>query len=91
MAKGFNQAFQFRPVPKIAGVEHDSTRRVLAESKPSYSAEAASVVLGAELVGLRKMRRDGLIRSEVPDEFSEEELRALYEEVRDLREEGVIE
>lgn len=63
----------------------------MVESKPSYSEQAAAVVLGAEMLELRQMHRDGLIRSDVPDEFTEEELRTLHEEVTDLREQGVIE
>jgi hypothetical protein len=90
MRKGFfNQAF--RLVPKIASVESDSSRRVIIESKPSYSEQAACVVLGAEMAKLRQMRQDGLIRSDVPDEFTEEQLRALHAEVRALRAEGKIE
>jgi hypothetical protein len=90
MPKGrFNQSFRF--VPKISGVEHDQSRRVIIEDgKPSYSEQAACVVLGAELVKLRRLHQEGLIRSEVPDEFTEAELRTLHGEVRELRAEGVV-
>jgi len=91
MAKGFNQSFKFVPKVVRAEGEGDSSRRVVVESKPSYSEQAACVVLGAEMAKLRQMQKDGLIRSDVPDEFTEEELRNLYVEVRTLRAEGLLE
>jgi hypothetical protein len=89
MNYGFKQTFRF--VPKIASVDSDSSRRVIIESKPSYSQEAACVVLGFELAKLRRLHKEGLVRSSLPDEFTLEELQTLHVEVRELREQGAIE
>ncbi|MGA8482564.1 MAG: hypothetical protein WB696_31720 [Chthoniobacterales bacterium] len=83
MAKGFNQSFRF--VPKIVRDEGegDSSRQVIVEDRPSYSQEAACVVLGASMAEVRRLKRDGHIRSAIPaDDFSESELTAIHAEVR---------
>jgi len=44
------------------------------------------------MVNLRRLKREGLIRSDVPDDsFTEDELRELHAEVTELREQGAIE
>jgi hypothetical protein len=63
---------------------------IVIEDRPTYSQQAACVVLAASMVELRRLKREGLIRSEVRDDYTESELRSLHEEVTELRERGEV-
>lgn len=80
MAYGFNQSYRFVS-PSVRAVP----------GKPSYSARAASVILGVEVAKLRRLHQEGLLTADVPSRgCTEEELRKLHAEVRNLRAEDII-
>jgi hypothetical protein len=67
-------------------------RLAAAPGKPSsYSAQAAALVLGVDFLKLQRLFREGLLTADVPKRgCSEEELKRLHREVRNLRAEGLI-